>query len=99
MINRPIFFLFSILIVSSPVISNAVEESDEKEHAAKRITLQKTDVIGSQELPRVMSIISWQKTKPIDQPLLHRRNNMAFDPIDEKEFVREITYRQKMDIE
>ncbi len=68
----------------------------EQEKGIERITLEKTDVIGSQELPRILSIISWKQTKPMDLPLLHKQLEMDFNPIDEKEFSREIVLRQKM---
>ncbi len=63
---------------------------------AKRITLKKTDVIGSQELPRVVSIISWKKTQPRELPLLHQEGAIAFTPVDKKEFAREVAYRRQM---
>ncbi|MCF6219181.1 MAG: hypothetical protein L3J62_05885 [Gammaproteobacteria bacterium] len=68
----------------------------EQKKGVERITLEKTDVIGSQELPRILSIISWKQTKPMDLPLLHKPLEMSFNPIDEKEFSREISLRQKM---
>lgn len=92
--------LLAAMIIVSPISSAAeppqLEAQEAPASASKRITLKKTDVIGSQELPRVMSIISWKKTQPIDQPLLHKRSKMAFDLIEKKEFVREMGYREQM---
>jgi len=76
--------------------SSASFSATQQEKGIERITLQKTDVIGSQELPRIVSIISWKKTKPTDLPLLHKQLKMDFNPIDEKEFSREVAYRQQM---
>ncbi len=77
-------------------VSSASFSAAQQEKGVERITLQKTDVIGSQELPRIVSIISWKKTKPMDLPLLHKQLQMDFNPIDEKEFSREVAYRQQM---
>ncbi len=83
----------SLLLV---LICSAGTSLAETKKGIERITLEKTDVIGSQELPRILSIISWKQTTPMDLPLLHKQLEMDFNPIDEKEFSREIALRQKM---
>ncbi len=91
---RVVFYMLLLLFFSHGVFGADADT----ESGVKRITLQKTDVIGSQELPRVVSIMSWKKTKPMDQPLLHKKLEMLFESIDEKEFSREVFYRQQMSV-
>ncbi len=91
--KKPLPISLLLLLMCSAGTSLSLAE---QKKGIERITLEKTDVIGSQELPRILSIISWKQTKPMDLPLLHKQLEMDFNPIDEKEFSREIALRQKM---
>lgn len=85
--------MLSLLLL---VISNSAHATSNEDSGIERITLKKTEVIGSQELPRIVSIMSWKKTTPQAIPLLHNALQLNFNPIDQQEFSREILYRRQM---
>ena len=56
--------------------------------------LERTEITGNQELPKVLYIVPWQKADPGD--LMGRPVNTLLDevlaPIDREEFVRQVDY-------
>ena len=58
------------------------------------IELDRTEITGNQELPKVMYIVPWQKSDPGD--LMGRPVNTLLDevlaPIDREEFTRQVDY-------
>ena len=84
--------LLMLLMLTTAIAQAASSSANQVE----RITLQKTEVIGSQELPRIVSIMSWKKSSPLETSLINNGLQMNFNPIDKKEFSREIDYRRQL---
>ena len=93
---KQIIILSLMLMPLLMVVSTSASATSSTGKGIERITLKKTAVIGSQELPRIISIMSWKKTAPLNVPLLHRKLQMDFNPVDQTEFSREIVYRRQM---
>ncbi|MEX2126282.1 MAG: hypothetical protein WD795_20485 [Woeseia sp.] len=59
-----------------------------------RLDLDRTEVTGNQELPKVLYIVPWQKSDPGD--LMGRPVNSLLDevlaPLDREEFIRQVDY-------
>jgi hypothetical protein len=83
------------------VSSAALEEQaqvrakeDGGERAIDRLELDRTEVTGNQELPKVLYIVPWQKPDPGD--LVGRPVNSLLDevlaPLDREEFIRQVDY-------
>jgi len=77
-----------LLITSSITMVQAAEE--------KRITLEKTEIIGVQELPRIVTIMSWKQTEVINLPFLESQIGAKLKPIDKEEFAREALHRRSI---
>jgi hypothetical protein len=62
--------------------------------ALDRLDLDRTQITGNQELPKVLYIVPWQKSDPGD--LMGRPVNSLLDevlaPLDREEFVRQVDY-------
>jgi hypothetical protein len=58
------------------------------------LDLERTEVTGNQELPKVLYIVPWQKADPGD--LMGRPVNSLLDevlaPLDREEFIRQVDY-------
>ena len=83
------------------VSSAALEEQAEVrrperggERVIDRLDLDRTEVTGNQELPKVLYIVPWQKPDPGD--LMGRPVNSLLDevlaPLDREEFIRQVDY-------
>jgi hypothetical protein len=83
------------------VSSAALEEQaqvrrpeDGGERVIDRLDLDRTEVTGNQELPKVLYIVPWQKPDPGD--LMGRPVNSLLDevlaPLDREEFIRQVDY-------
>lgn len=63
-----------------------------------QLDLDRTEITGNQELPKVLYIVPWQKSDPGD--LMGRPVNTLLDevlaPIDRGEFVRQIAYYENL---
>jgi hypothetical protein len=64
------------------------------ERAMDRLELERTEITGNQELPKVLYIVPWQKSDPGD--LMGRPVNSLLDevlgPLDREEFIRQVGY-------
>jgi hypothetical protein len=87
--------------VEPRVSSAALEEQaqvrrseDGGERVIDRLDLDRTEVTGNQELPKVLYIVPWQKPDPGD--LMGRPVNSLLDevlaPLDREEFIRQVDY-------
>jgi hypothetical protein len=69
-------------------------EEDGGERVIDRLELERTEVTGNQELPKVLYIVPWQKPDPGD--LMGRPVNSLLDevlaPLDREEFIRQVDY-------
>ena len=81
----------------------AVDTSDSSDAVSRRtsgsrvmdtIQLERTEITGNQELPKVLYIVPWKKADPGD--LMGKPINSLLDevlaPIDREEFVRQVDY-------
>jgi hypothetical protein len=63
-----------------------------------QLDLDRTEITGNQELPKVLYIVPWQKSDPGD--LMGKPVNTLLDevlaPIDRGEFVRQIAYYENL---
>lgn len=78
-------------------LASAQTSGDENSDQDRVVRLQST-VSGSQEQPRVMYIVPWQEpgAAEFDYTLDNRLVQDVFAPIDRDEFVRQLTYRDKI---
>jgi hypothetical protein len=64
------------------------------ERVIDQLDLDRTEVTGNQELPKVLYIVPWQKSDPGD--LVGRPVNSLLDevlaPLDREEFIRQVDY-------
>jgi hypothetical protein len=64
------------------------------DRAMDQLDLERTEITGNQELPKVLYIVPWQKSDPGD--LMGRPVNSLLDevlgPLDREEFIRQIGY-------
>lgn len=82
----------------------AVPSSDEatrvtaSDGVMDQLDLERTEITGNQELPKVLYIVPWQKSDPGD--LMGRPVNTLLDevlaPIDRGEFVRQVRYYEDL---
>jgi hypothetical protein len=64
------------------------------ERVLDQLHLDRTEITGNQELPKVLYIVPWQKSDPGD--LMGRPVNSLLDevlaPLDREEFIRQVDY-------
>ena len=74
--------------------ANIVTRRETGDRVMDEMELGRTEITGSQELPKVLYIVPWQKADPGD--LLGKPINTLLDevlaPIDREEFVRQVDY-------
>jgi hypothetical protein len=85
-----------------PRVSSAELADTARDHGAEggnervidRLDLDRTEVTGNQELPKVLYIVPWQRADPGD--LMGRPVNSLLDevlaPLDREEFIRQVDY-------
>lgn len=62
-------------------------------HAETKLKLDETEITGARELPKVLYIVPWKKTRPGDHPLPMRSLiDEALSPIDVDVFKRQVRY-------
>ena len=61
--------------------------------AETKIEMEETEITGARELPKVLYIVPWKKTRPGDDPLPMRSLiDEALSPIDVDVFKRQVRY-------
>jgi hypothetical protein len=83
--------------VSSAALAEGTEtvrRDRRAERVIDELDLERTEVTGNQELPRVLYIVPWQKSDPGD--FMGRPVNSLLDevlaPLDREEFIRQVDY-------
>ena len=80
--------------VTAPVLAQDITRRSAGNQVMDSIELGRTEIIGNQELPKVMYIVPWQKSDPGD--LMGKPVNTLLDdvlaPIDREEFIRQVDY-------
>ena len=83
-------------VSSSELTASATDDRarDTGTGAMDRLDLDRTEITGNQELPKVLYIVPWQKSDPGD--LVGRPVNSLLDevlaPLDREEFIRQVDY-------
>lgn len=84
--------------VPSSVLAGAARRTETAERVMDELDLDRTEVTGNQELPKVLYIVPWQKSDPGD--LMGKPVNTLLDevlaPIDRGEFVRQVRYYDEL---
>lgn len=79
---------------SDPPLPAEVRRVEATDGVMDQLDLDRTEITGNQELPKVLYIVPWQKSDPGD--LMGKPVNTLLDevlaPIDRGEFVRQIRY-------
>ena len=62
------------------------------------LELEETEITGARELPKVLYIVPWKKTRPDTSPLPMRSLiNEALSPIDVDVFKRQVRYHEMIE--
>ncbi len=84
--------------VSSEALAAAAARGEKGGRVMDRMALERTEITGNQELPKVLYIVPWRKADPSD--LMGRPVNTLLDevlaPIDREEFVRAVGYYEDL---
>ena len=84
--------------VSSTVLAGEARRTESGDRVMDEIDLDRTEITGNQELPKVLYIVPWQKADPGD--LMGKPVNTLLDevlaPIDRGEFVRQVRYYDEL---
>jgi len=85
-------------VESAAPISDDVRRVTATEGVMDELDLDRTEITGNQELPKVLYIVPWQKSDPGE--LMGRPVNTLLDevlaPIDRTEFVRQVRYYEDL---
>jgi hypothetical protein len=78
----------------APILAQGVTRRQGTSGVMDRMDLDRTEITGNQELPKVLYIVPWQKSGPAE--LMGKPVNTLLDevlaPIDRTEFVRQVDY-------
>ena len=67
-------------------------------YAETTLELEETEITGARELPKVLYIVPWKKTRPDSGPLPMRSLvNEALSPIDVDVFKRQVRYHEMIE--
>ncbi len=84
--------------VSADTLAAAAARSQRDSQVMDRMELERSEITGNQELPKVLYIVPWRKAEPSD--LMGRPVNTLLDevlaPIDREEFVRAVGYYEDL---
>ena len=84
--------------VPSTVLANEARRTESGNRVMDEIDLERTEITGNQELPKVLYIVPWQKSDPGD--LMGKPVNTLLEevlaPIDRGEFVRQVRYYDEL---
>ncbi len=76
------------------VLAAAISRREVGNQVMDEMLLDRTEITGNQELPKVLYIVPWQKSDPGD--LIGRPVNTLLDevlaPLDREEFIRQVDY-------
>lgn len=85
--------LLAALLAVGP-LALAEEPAAEADAATGELLLERTEITGNRELPKVLYIVPWRKPDP--GALLGKPVNTLLDevlaPIDREEFIRQVDY-------
>ena len=80
--------------VPSAVLAAAITRREVGNQVIDEMLLDRTEITGNQELPKVLYIVPWKKSDPGD--LIGRPVNTLLDevlaPLDREEFIRQVDY-------
>ena len=80
--------------VDSALLAQDITRRTTGSQVMDSMELDRTEITGNQELPKVLYIVPWQKSDPGD--LMGRPVNTLLDevlaPIDREEFIRQVDY-------
>ena len=80
--------------VPSAVLAAEITRREEGSQVMDVMQLDRAEITGNQELPKVMYIVPWKKSDPGD--LIDRPVNTLLDevlaPLDREEFIRQVDY-------
>ena len=80
--------------VTAPLLAQDITRKTSGNQVMDSIELERTEITGNQELPKVLYIVPWQKSDPGD--FVGRPVNSLLDevlaPIDREEFIRQVEY-------
>ena len=80
--------------VPSAVLAAEITRREEGSQVMDVMQLDRAEITGNQELPKVMYIVPWKKSDPGD--LIGRPVNTLLDevlaPLDREEFIRQVDY-------
>ncbi len=84
--------------VPSAVIAADVTRRERGNQVMDELELDRTEITGNQELPKVLYIVPWKKADPGD--LMGKPVNSLLDevlaPLDREEFVRQVGYYDEL---
>jgi hypothetical protein len=82
MLHRLVWLLF-LLMLAGPLAAEV------------KLELEKTEITGARELPKVLYIVPWKKTTPDPRPLPMRSLiNEVLTPVDMDVFRRQVRYHE-----
>ena len=85
------YFLRNILLIFLCCLPTVVS-------AETTLELDETEITGARELPKVLYIVPWKKTRPDSSPLPMRSLiNEALSPIDVDVFKRQVRYHEMIE--
>lgn len=78
----------------APVPDQTEDDAAAENPAMDELVLERTEITGNRELPKVLYIVPWQKSAPGE--LLGKPVNSLLDevlaPLDREEFIRQVDY-------
>ena len=84
--------------VDTSAATDNIERRTSGNRVMDSIELERTEITGNQELPKVLYIVPWKKAEPGD--LVGKPINSLIDevlaPIDREEFVRQVNYHDDL---
>lgn len=83
------------VLIASMLLSQSALSADENGEA---VVVLRSTVTGNQEQPKVLYIVPWQQSRGPDSLYrpLESLVNEVFEPVERREFVRELAYRDKL---
>jgi hypothetical protein len=85
------FYIRTILLVMMSCLAMSA-------NAETTLELDETEITGARELPKVLYIVPWKKTRPDANPLPMRSLiNEALSPVDVDVFKRQVRYHEMIE--